>query len=76
MPEIIMIFIILALLAIPVGIAIALLWYFTARSKRLRHIEVAKIIEERLSEIDSLRANNMISEVDYELKRSQILSGI
>jgi len=75
----IMIFVMLILLAIPAGIVIALVWYFSSRSRPPQMIQppqVPKSIQERLSEIDGLRSRNLISEAEYEEKRRQILSGI
>ena len=74
-----MIFVVLIMLAIPVGIVIALVWYFSSRSKPTQHIQppqVHRSTQERLAEIDSLRSQNLISETEYEERRRQILSGI
>jgi hypothetical protein len=79
MSEIIMIFVVLILLAIPVGIAIALVWYFSNRGKpSLPGLpsQAPKAIEQRLAELDGLRSRNLVSEAEYEEKRSQILSDI
>ncbi len=77
MPE--MIVILIVMLAIPVGIVIALVWYFCSRSKPpqlAQPPQIQKSTQERLSEIDGLRSQNLISEVEYEEKRRLILSGI
>jgi flagellar basal body-associated protein FliL len=74
--EIIMIFVVMIVLAIPVVIAIALIWYFSSRSKPPQLPQGPKSVQERLSEIDDLRARNLISEAEHEEKRKQILSGI
>lgn len=74
-----MIFVMLIILAIPVGIVIALVRYFSSRSKPPQLIQppqVPKSIQERLSEIDGLRSQNLLSEAEYEEKRRHILSGI
>lgn len=79
MSEIIMIFVVLILLAIPVVIAIALVWYFSNRGKPPQPAlppQVPKSIEERLSELDGLRSRNLVSEAEYEEKRSRILGEI
>ncbi len=76
MPEIIMILVVLIMLAIPVGIVVGLVWYFSSRSKPTQLLQVPKSIEERLSEIDGLRSQNFISEAEYEEKRRHILSDI
>ncbi len=79
MPEIIMIFVVLIMLAIPVGIVVALVWYFSSRSKSPQLTQPPQILrdtQERLAEIDSLRSQNLISESEYEERRRQILSGI
>ena len=69
--EIIMILIVLALLAIPVGIIIAIVWYFFLRNKT----NPSEYMAARLSEIDQLRAKNLITDAEYEVKRRQILGG-
>lgn len=79
MPEMIMIFLVLILLAIPVGIVIALVWYFSSRSmprQVTQAPQVPRSTQDRLAEIDSLRSRNLISEAEYEEMRRQILSGI
>jgi hypothetical protein len=76
MPEIIMIFVVLIMLAIPVGIAIVLIWYFSSRSKPPQLPQGPKSIQERLSEIDGLRSRNLISEAEHDEKRRQILGDI
>lgn len=75
MPELIMIFIVLAMLALPVGVAVTLLWFFSSRNKPQLHPQ-GPSIQERLLEIDDLRANNLISDAEHEEKRKQILNGI
>jgi uncharacterized membrane protein len=79
MPELIMIFMVLIILAIPVVIVIALVWYFSSRSKPpqlTQPPEVLRSAQDRLAEIDSLRSQNLISETEYEERRRQIISGI
>jgi len=76
MPEIIMIFVVLVMLAISVGVVIALIWYFSSRSKPPQLLHGSKSIQQRLSEIDGLRSQNLISEAEHEEKRRQILSDI
>ena len=71
-----MILVVLIMLAIPVGIVVGLVWYFSSRSKPTQLLQVPKSIEERLSEIDGLRSQNFISEAEYEEKRRHILSDI
>jgi cytochrome c-type biogenesis protein CcmH/NrfG len=73
MPELIVILIVL--LVIPAGI-IAALWCLTSRSKTTPPSGSRASIQERLTEIDSLRAQNLISEAEYEEKRIEILSSI
>ena len=75
MPELIMIFIVLAMLALPVGVAITLIWFFSSRNTPPQHSQ-GPGIQEKLLEIDTLRANNLISDVEHEEKRKQILNGI
>lgn len=78
-PEIILIFVVLIMLAIPIGIAIAVVWYFASRRKQpqpIRPPQLPKGNQERLSEIEELRSRNLISESEYEEKRRQILSDI
>ena len=77
MPEMIVISIVL--LAIPAGIVIALVWYFSLRrkpSQLAQPPQIPKSIQDRLLEIDGLRSQNLISETEYEEKRKQILSSI
>ena len=79
MPELIMISVVLMMLTIPVGIVIALVWYYSSRSKQTQPTQppqVPKNIQERLSEIDYLRSQNLISETEYEEGRRYILNGI
>jgi flagellar basal body-associated protein FliL len=76
MPEMIVIFVVLIVLAIPVGIAIALIWYFSSRSKPPQLPQGSKNVQERLTEIDGLRSRNLISDAEHEEKRKQILSDI
>jgi len=76
MPEIIMIFIVIFLLAVPVGGVIALVWYFFSRKRPPQFPQGPKSVQERLSEIDDLRSRNLISEAEHEEKRKQILSAI
>jgi cytochrome c-type biogenesis protein CcmH/NrfG len=77
MPELIMIVVVLIMLAIPVGIVVALVWYFSSRSKPPQLTQPQQVLrstQDRLAEIDSLRSQNLISEAEYEEKRRQILS--
>ena len=76
MPEIIMIFITLGMLAIPVCLVIFLIRYFSSRSKPPQLHQRPKSIQERLFEIGDLRSKNLISEAEHEEKRKQILNGI
>jgi len=76
MPEIIMIFLILILLALPVGGAAALLWYFCSRKKPPLIPAGTGSIQNRLQELDALRAGNLLSEEEYGEKRKQILSSL
>lgn len=78
-PELIMIFVVLIMLAIPVGIIIAFVWYFSSRSKPPQVTQPPQVLRsthDRLLEIDSLRSQNLISETEYEERRRQIISGI
>ncbi|MEO7339681.1 MAG: hypothetical protein ABI073_02285 [Luteolibacter sp.] len=70
-----MIFIVLAMLALPVGVAIALIWFFSSRNKPPQYPQ-GPGIQERLLEIDALRAKNLISDAEHEEKRKQILNGV
>ncbi len=59
-----MIFVVLIMLAIPVGIVVALVWYFSSRSKPPQLTpppQVLRSTQDRLAEIDSLRSQNLIS---------------
>lgn len=76
MPEIIMIFIVLAMLIIPVGVVIALVWYFSSRSKSSQFPAGPTTVQERLLAIEALRSQNLISDTEHEEKRKQILKGI
>jgi flagellar basal body-associated protein FliL len=79
MAEIIMIIVVLIMIAITIGIILALVWYFSSRSKPPQLIQapqVPKSIPERLSEIDGLRSQNLISEAEHEEKRRHILGEI
>lgn len=74
-----MIIVVLIMLAIPVGIVIILVWYFSSRSKSpqlTQPSQVPRSTQDRLAEIDSLHSQNLISESEYEERRRQILSGI
>lgn len=74
-----MIFLVLTILAIPVGIVIALVWYFSSLSKPQQMNQPPQIprsTQERLSEIEDLRSKNLISEAEYEEKRKRILNGV
>lgn len=79
MPEMIMIFVVLIVLTVPVAIAAALLWYFVLRRKPHQSAQAPqspKSTQERLSEIDALRSQNLISEAEHAEKRSRILNEI
>jgi hypothetical protein len=79
MPELIMILVVLIMLAIPVDFVIALTWYFSSFSKQSHPAQPTQLIkntQERLSEIDGLRSQNLISENDYEERRRHIFSDI
>lgn len=76
MPEILMIFVILVLLAIPVAIAIALFFYFNSRGKSAQLPAQSGNIQAKLSEIEALKAKNLITDSEYEAKRKQMIDGI
>jgi cytochrome c-type biogenesis protein CcmH/NrfG len=79
MPEMIMIFVVLIMLILPLGIAAALLWYFVLRRKAHQSAQAPqtqKSTQDRLSEIDGLRSQNLISEAEYAEKRKRILNEI
>lgn len=79
MPELIVIFMALIFLALPVGLVIVLVWYLSTRSKRSQRdqaLQPPKSAEDRLSELEGLRSQHLISEAEYEEKRRQILSSI
>jgi len=71
-----MIFVVLIMIAIPVGIVVALVWYFSSRSKPTQPPQVFRSAQDRLAELDRLHAQNLISEAEHEERRRQILSGI
>jgi hypothetical protein len=76
LPEVIVIAVALILLVLPLGIAAALLWYFVLRRQPRQVVEPPKCtgsIQDRLSEIDRLRARNLISETEHAEKRRRIL---
>ncbi len=78
-PELVLIFVVLIMLAFPVGIVIALVWYFSSRRRPPQVAQpppVLRSTQDRLEEIGSLRSQNLISETEYEERRRQILSGI
>ncbi len=72
MPELFMILLILALLALAGGAVFGLVWYFSTRSKPPPFPRPATV-QDRLAEIDALRAGNHITEVEYQAKRKDIL---
>ena len=76
MPEMFMIFIVLALLAVPVVIVIALVWYFGSRNKPPQLPSGPSRPLDRLAELEALRSRNLISDAEHEEKRRQILSEI
>lgn len=76
MPEIVMIFIVLALLAVPVVIVIGLVWYFGSRNKPPQLPPGSSRPQDRLAELDALRSRNLISDAEHEEKRRQILRDI
>ncbi len=76
MPELVVIFIALILLVIPAGIAIAVVLYFSSRKKPPLLPQVPRGIQERLTELDALRSNKLISDAEHEEKRRQILRDI
>ena len=76
MPEIVMIFVTLLILAVPVVIGIAIIWYFTSRSKSPQAVARPPSIQDRLQELDALRAKNLITEAEHEERRKQIINGI
>ena len=75
-----MIFVVLILLALPAGIAIVLLWYFYLKRNKppqpTQPPQVPRSTQDRLSELDGLRSQKLISETEYEERRRHILSGI
>lgn len=71
-----MIFLVLVMLAMPLGGVVALVWYFSSRSRPPQLVlppQIPKNIPERLSEMEDLRARNLISEAEYEEKRNHLL---
>jgi hypothetical protein len=77
-PEIIMIFMVVMMLAIPVGIVMALVWYFRSRGRpphRAQPPQVPGSSRDRLEETDSLRSRNVVSDSEHEESRRHILSG-
>ncbi len=76
MPEIVMILIMLLMLAVPVGVVLALVWYFTMRKKPPQLTPMAASPQQRLLEIDELRSKGLISEAEYEEGRRRILGGV
>lgn len=76
MPEFIMILIMIVILAIPSGIIVAVVWYFSARTKAAQAPPMRASIQDRLLELDALRSKNLISNVEYEEKRRQLLAEI
>lgn len=71
-----MITIVLILLTIPVGVVIALVWYFSSRSKQGGASHGPRDIEVRLAQLESLRSRNLITEAEHEEKRKKILGGL
>ena len=76
MPEIIMIFIVLAMIAIPACVALGLIWYFASRKKPTQMAPFPGSAQDRLLELESLRSKGLISDAEHEEKRQKILSGI
>ena len=79
LPELIMIFIVLFLLAIPICLIYFLVRYFTAKGPSYPTpppLPAAQpSLQARLQELESLKAQGLISESEYEEKRQQILGG-
>ena len=73
--EIIVIVLMLAMLTIPAIITLLVVWYFLLRRKSPPSPPTPASIQDRLLEIDSLRSKNLISDIEYEEKRRQILNG-
>jgi hypothetical protein len=76
MPEIIVIFIVLAMIAIPICLALGLIWYFSSRKKEPQMAPDPGSAQDRLLELESLRSKGLISDAEHEEKRRKILSGI
>lgn len=78
-PELIMIFVVLFLMGLPLLIVFGVLWYSKSRNNAPQFPSPPPPlpnIENRLAEIDSLRAKNLISDAEHEEKRKQILGEI
>lgn len=71
LPEMI---IVLIMLAIPVVIVAAIVWFLVVRKRQILPPPNYTSIQERLTELDALKSKNLISELEYEEKRKQILS--
>lgn len=76
MPEIIMILVMLLMLVVPVGVILALIWYFTKGKKPPQLPPMPASPQQRLLEIDDLRAKGLISEAEHEEHRRKILGGV
>jgi len=78
-PEIIMIFIVLFLLAIPICLIYFLVRYFTSKGPSYSAppplSSPQASTQGRLQELDHLKSQNLISETEYQEKRKQILGG-
>ena len=76
MPELILLFVVLPLLAITVVIVIVIVRRFSSGGTTIVPPPMRASIEDRLVEIDSLRSKNLITDAEHEEKRRQILNGI
>jgi hypothetical protein len=76
MPEMIVIFFVVIVLAGSAAVVIGLVWYFSRKSQTSQNLQSPKDVQVRLAEIDGLRSRNLISQAEYEEKRRRILEEI
>jgi hypothetical protein len=76
MAEIIVILIALVLLAIPVGVVIAVVFFLNTRKRPPQLPPGPSSIQNRLIELDALLSRNLISPEEHEEKRKKILAEI
>jgi hypothetical protein len=76
MAEIIVILIALVLLAVPVGVVIAVVFFLTTRKRSPQLPPGPSSIQNRLIELDALLSQNLISTEEREEKRKKILAEI